>query len=161
MKGYPLGRLLALREHREKRARAEVGRRRRLLEEAEAEAARAASTAKEYAERRPKEEAALFARIRNQVLERKQLDSYHEAIAALAAKELELFERAEEAEKVARQRKQELEQTVREHVAAVREVQKFEEHRTIWWREEKKRQEDAQELEAEEAATSAAVRRVE
>ncbi|MDL2290711.1 type III secretion protein [Desulfovibrio sp. OttesenSCG-928-F20] len=159
MKGYPLGRLLALREHREKKARAEVGRRRRLLAEAEAEAKQAELTAKEYAERRPQEEAALFARIRNQVLERKQLDSYHEAIAALAEKELELFEKAEEAWKAVRQCEEELKQAVQEHAATVREVQKFEEHRTIWWREEKKRREDVQELEAEEAATSAAVRR--
>lgn len=156
---YPLGRLLLLRKHREKKAEAEVGRRRRLLQEALAVAQEAENIAEDYARHRPLEEDALFAHIHNQVVERKQIDNYHEALAALAAKELQLFEEAEKARNAARQCEEELNAALRDHSAAVREVRKFEEHRSIWQQQENRRQEMRQEADAEESAASAAMRR--
>ena len=159
MKSYPLARLLALREHRVEMAKAEVSRRRRLLEEAKAKAEEADRVAKEFAERRPAEEAALFEKIRNQVLERKRLDRYHEEIAALAARELELFDLAEKEWVKVKAAEDALAQAIQAHKEAVRDVSKFEEHRAIWWEAEKKRREEVQELEAEETASIAAQRR--
>ena len=161
MKAYPLRRLLALREHRVETAQAEVARRRRLLEAAVARAEEAEKTAREFAKNRPKEEAALFARIRNQVLERKRLDRYHEEIAALAARELELFDMAQQERARVQEAEKELEAAVAAHQEAMREVRKFEEHRAIWWQAEKKRREEIQELEAEEVAGITAMRRKE
>lgn len=159
MKSYPLARLLALREHKAETAKAEVGRRRRLLEEAREAAREADATAKNFADRRPAEEAALFAIIRNQVLERKRLDRYHEDIAALAARELELYDRAAKEREKAAKAEEALEQALAVHKEAVRDVSKFEEHRAIWWEAEKRRREEIQELEAEETAGIAALRR--
>jgi Zn-dependent M32 family carboxypeptidase len=161
MKAYPLRRLLALREHRVETARAEVAGRRRLLAEAVARAEEAEKTAREFAENRPKEEAALFERIRNQVLERKRLDRFHEEIAALAARELELFDLAEAEAARVREAEKALEAALAAQQEAMREVRKFEEHRAIWWQAEKKRREDIQELEAEEVAGITAMRRKE
>ena len=161
MKAYPLRRLLSLREHRVELAQAEVPRRRRLLEEAVASAEEAESRAREFAQKRPREEAALFARIKGQVLERKRLDRYHEEIAALAARELELFDIAEQERARAREAEKELEAAVAAHQEAMREVRKFEEHRAIWWQAEKKRLEELQEQEAEEVAGITAMRRKE
>ena len=159
MKKYPLARLLALREHREKRAQAEVVKRRRLVEDARKKAEEAERVAKEFAERRPAEEAALFDKIRNQVLERARLDRYHEEIAALAARELELFDLAEQERAKVIAAEKALAEAVEAHREALREVSKFEEHRAIWWQAEQKRREDIQELEAEETAGLAASRR--
>ncbi len=159
MKNYPLRRLLALREHRVNTAQAEVARRRRLLAEAVNAAEEAEKAAREFAEKRPQEEAALFARIRNQVLERKRLDRYHEEIAALAARELELFELAEKERLKVKEAEKELEKAVAAHKEAMREVRKFEEHRAIWWQAESRRREEVQELEAEEVAGITAMRR--
>ena len=161
MKAYPLRRLLTLREHRVETAQAEVARRRRLLAEAVTRAEEAEKAARDFAEKRPQEEAALFERIKNQVLERKRLDRYHEEIAVLAAHELELFDIAEQERVRARAAKKELEAAVAAHQEAVREVRKFEEHRAIWWQAEKKRREEIQELEAEEVAGITAMRRKE
>lgn len=159
MKRYPLARLLALREHRVETAKAEVSRRRRLLAEAKELAEAADKTAKEFAGRRPAEEAALFERIRNQVLERKRLDRYHEEVAALAAREMELFDLAAREWAKVKIAEDALAVAVLAHKEAVRDVSKFEEHRHIWWETEKKRREEAQELEAEETAGTVALRR--
>ncbi len=152
MSRYPLQRLLEVRKHREEDARLEAGRRRRLAEEAKQEAERAEEAARVFAEERPAREAALFEEIRRQVLERPEVDAYHARLAALAARELELHERAGEA----RARQAEAERLMREAVQALqqamREVQKFEEHKNIWAAAERARVEAGEELEAEEAA---------
>lgn len=159
MKGYPLARLLTLREHRVETAKAGVSRCRRLLEEARLKAEEAERVAEEFAARRPEEEKALFEKIRNQVLERKRLDRYHEEIAALAARELELFDLAEKERAKVKTAEDDLRRAVLAHQEAVRDVNKFEEHRKIWWEAEKRRLEEIQELEAEETAATAALRR--
>lgn len=159
MKGYPLARLLSLRIRKEGLARAEVAKHRRLVEEARERAEKAERIAREFAQQRPAREAALFEAIRNQVLERGRLDRYHEDIAALAARELELFELAGEEREKVRQAEELLARAVRDHQECLRDVRKFEEHRDIWALEEKRRLEEAQELEAEETAGIAAMRR--
>jgi hypothetical protein len=115
--------------------------------------------AKEYAAKRPAEEAALFEKIKNLVLERKRLDRYHDAIAALRQRELELFDLAEKEWQKVRDAEAALAQAINAHKEAVRDVSKFEEHRNIWWTAEKRRLEEIQELEAEETAGTAALRR--
>lgn len=159
MKNYPLARLLALREHKVEKAEAEVSRRRRLLAEAEERAERARVEAEAFAARRPAEEAALFAKIKNQVLDRKRLDRYHEEIAALAARELELFDVAEREKAAVKAAEEEVNKAIDAHKEAMREVSKFVEHRAIWWEAEKKRLEEKEELEAEETASIVAQRR--
>lgn len=159
MKRYPLARLLALREHKVETAKAEVARQRRLVAEAREKAEEAERIAREFAERRPAEEAALFDKIRNQVLERKRLDRYHDEIAALAARELELFDLAEQERARVLEAEKALAAAVEAHKKAVREKDKFVEHRSIWWQAEQKRREEVQELEAEETAGITAMRR--
>jgi hypothetical protein len=140
-------------------AKAEVSRRRRMLEEATAKAEEADRVAKEYAAKRPAEEAALFEKIKNLVLERKRLDRYHDEIAALRQHELELFDLAEQEWQKVRDAEAALAQAINAHKEAVRDVSKFEEHRNIWWTAEKRRLEEIQELEAEETAGTAALRK--
>jgi hypothetical protein len=140
-------------------AKAEVSRRRRLLAEATAKAEEADQAAKDYAARRPAEEAALFDKIKNLVLERKRLDRYHEEIAALRQRELELFDLAEKEWQKVRDAEAALAQAINAHKEAMRDVSKFEEHRNIWWTAEKRRLEEIQELEAEETAGTAALRK--
>ncbi len=152
MSRYPLQRLLEVRKHREEEARLEAGRRRRLAEEAQEEAERAEETARVYAEKRPAREAALFEEIRNQVLARPEVDAYHAKLAALAAGELELRERAGEARVRQAEAEQRLQEAVQALQQAMREVQKFEEHKNIWAAGERARVEAGEELEAEEAA---------
>jgi hypothetical protein len=140
-------------------AKAEVSRRRRMLEEATAKAEEADRVAKEFAAKRPAEEAALFDKIKNLVLERKRLDRYHEEIAALRQRELELYDLAEQEWQKVRDAEAALAQAINAHKEAVRDVSKFEEHRNIWWTAEKRRLEEIQELEAEETASTAALRK--
>ncbi len=153
MNGYPLARILMLRERKAERAQIEVSKCRRLLEEAIERAEEADRVAKAFAKERPSLEAALFEKIRNKILERPQLDRYHEEIAELAAHELKLFELAELEWAKVKAAEKALEEAVEAYKQAVRDVKKFEEHRAIWWAAEKRRLEELQELEAEETAT--------
>jgi hypothetical protein len=159
VKGYPLARLLSLRIRRVETARAEVAKMRRLAHEAREKAEEGEKSARDFAAQRPTEEAALFETIRNRTLERKRLDAYHDALAALSAQELELFDIAETMRASAVQAEKNLDAAVHAYKDAVREVNKFEEHRAVWSKAEQKRLEDIQELEAEETAGIAAMRR--
>jgi hypothetical protein len=149
---YPLGRLLAVREHRVATAAAEIARRRHLADEAAADAEKAERAAREFARRRPLEEAALFERIRNRILDTKGLELYHTACASLVEREEELFRLAGQArEKAARAEAAERE-AARLHRTAMREMHTIEKHRAIWLEAENRRLEAIQELDIEEAA---------
>jgi hypothetical protein len=152
MISYPLTRLLRLREHRLAAAQAEIARQRRLLAEAEALAEEAEARARDFAARRPLEEAALFARIREKILEQKDLERYHAAIAALAARETDLFDLARQAKAGVERARADLDQALDRHKTALMDVNKFEKHRAAWREEESKRREAVQELDIEEAA---------
>jgi hypothetical protein len=140
-------------------AKTEVSKCRRLLAEAEDRAMEAEQTAEDYARQRPVREQALFEKIKLQVLDRRQLDSYHESLAALAAKEAELFVMAGKAREAARQAEQNLHTAVEAHKRTLRDLKKFEEHRHIWQTMENARLEAIQEQEAEEIAGIMAMRR--
>lgn len=159
MKNYPLTRLLRVREHRVDAAKAHVAKCRAMLEQAKERATEALRVAKKFAAARPQKEKDLFEAIRNKVLERKELDRFHDRIAALAAQELELFDIAEQEKLHVRAAEETLEKAVAAHSAATREVRKFEEHRALWWQEEQKRLSAIEEQETEEIAGIIALRR--
>jgi hypothetical protein len=153
-----LGRLLAVREHRVAAAAAEIVRCRRLAEEACADAEKAERAAREFAERRPLEETALFERIRNRMVDTRKLELYHTARASLVEREDELFHLAGKAREKAAQAEAAVREAVRLHGTATRELQTMEKHRALWQEEENKRLEAVQELDIEEAAGSVARR---
>jgi hypothetical protein len=130
-----------------------------MLEEARRVAEEAERTAREYAQKRPLEAQKRFERIRNQVVARQRLDQYHEELAALLARELELFDLAEQAKARAREVEENVRKTEDACREATREVNKFKEHRAIWQQEEAKRLEAIQEQEVEEIAGITAQRR--
>jgi hypothetical protein len=155
---YPLWRLLAVREHRVAAAAAEIARRRRLADEASADAEKTELAAREFAGRRPLEETALFERIRNRMLDTRKLELYHEARASLVEREDELFHLAGKAREKAAQAEAAVREAIRLHGTATRELQTMEKHRAIWQEAENRRLEAIEELEIEEAAGSMARR---
>jgi hypothetical protein len=159
VKDYPLARLFVVRERKAERARADLARERRLLAEALLVSEETERTAREFAEARPLEAQKLFEGIRGLIVNRQVLDQYHEAIAALAAREMKLSDLAEQARQRARAAEEAVNKAVALYNEAAREVDKFKEHRAIWRKGEKKRLEGIEELEAEEAAGITALRR--
>jgi hypothetical protein len=133
-------------------AQMELSRRRRLAEEAAQAAAEAERIAREFAAYRPLEAARLFHGIRGKVTERKNLDRYHDELAVLTGREAELFRLAEEAGAAAKAADAAMKKAEVAYREAVREVDKFKRHRSVWQAEERKRVENAEELETEETA---------
>ena len=152
MKKYPLQRLLQVRLHREQEAQAELTRCRRVAEEARIAAEKARMVAETFSRERPQKEAALFEEIRNQVLNRKEVDAYHAKIQALVAREVDLHDAASAAKARHTEAEKAVEEALERLRLAILEVKKFEEHRQRWLIEEMARIEAAEEQEIEEAA---------
>jgi hypothetical protein len=152
VKGYPLARLLKVREHRVEVAKVELSLRRRLTEDAAMAATETERIALEFAANRPLEAARLFSGLRGKITQRKDLDHYHEKLAAMAAHELELFGLAEQARTTAKAADAAMKKAESVYRTAVHDVDKFKQHRKVWQGEERKRAETAQEQEMDETA---------
>ena len=150
MAKYRLEALLSARKAKEDRAAREA----RAAAFAVAEAKKKAEAAREELGRyrlwRPEEEERRFAAIREQVLSQTELDRFRYDLEALRARESELEETAEAAERAVDEAEQEERKAKQRLVAAAKDREKIEEHRERWLREELKRQEAAEEKEMED-----------
>lgn len=154
MKGYPLQRLLAVREHKVEEARLEAGRRRRLLDEAIQRAEEAQALARTFSEQRPEKEDQLFGDIRNTVVDRQGMEEYRAALNAILEEEIALHDAAAQARKEQAEAQAALDAAMEAHRQAMLDVKKIEEHRAVWIAQEKERLEAVEEAETEEAAAS-------
>lgn len=150
MAKYPLGPLLAARLFREDAAAREARLARQRVEEAKAAAEAARQKWLEYQKWRPGEEARLFEAMRGKLMPLSGLDGHRDDIQALRNQELRLEELFREAEKAVAAAEQAAEAARLRHAGAVRDRRKIEEHREIWLKAERKRQEAAEEAELED-----------
>lgn len=146
---YPLARLLRIRILREESARTAVALCRKRLLEAEQQTATAEELWTTCRRQRPEREAALFETIRGTIMEQRGMDRYHADRAALVTQELELEDLFRKAQKKEEEARNNLERAFVVLQTANQKVRKFEEHRSLWQKEEHIRQELAEEQEQE------------
>jgi flagellar biosynthesis chaperone FliJ len=150
MTGYPLAKLLAIRSWREEAAQRELEARREAVRQAETILGETRRERDDYAARRPAEERALFARIRNRPVPLAEVDDFKLRILALRARESELDEAVVRAEKSLAAAEEALEEARARAFRAARERLKITEHGRLWGLAENQRLERLDEAELED-----------
>jgi hypothetical protein len=147
---YPLQRLLQVRMLREQSAACEVLAAQRRLEKARAALRAAEKALADFLVWRAAEEERLFARIRKKEIAYRRLEDHLLDISLLRAREAGFHLRIQEAQKVCREREDELGRARKAHQAAIQAEHKIEEHRKIWQSDEVVRQAAEEDREMEE-----------
>lgn len=150
MSRYPLARLHDVRKHAEEEAALAVGRCTMALEQARADLVRREDELAQYIKWRIKEEALRFEKIRNTEISLAQVERYKQDILTLRGNEVQYEERILQAKRHIKECEEQLDTARLEHVTAIRERRKFDEHQARWLEEDRRERERAEELELED-----------
>ncbi len=146
--------LLRIKKFREQTAANEVLRQQHVLAEQTRTVQEARTEATQFHNYRVTQEKKLFDDIRGQAVVLRDLDDMKMHVALLREKEALLDSKILAAEKQLAKAKQALEQARKQHMATVREHEKFKQFIEIQWEAERREKESREEQEVEEIATA-------